>query len=60
MASISSPVTSHSGYNAYNASFYEGLQDLGIPVSVQTFLWQQILPFVKPKLGKLHETSCMV
>lgn len=54
---ISSPATPATGYNA---AFFEGLQDLGIPVSVQTFLWQQILPFIKPKLGKLHETSCMV
>lgn len=38
----------------------EGLQDLGVPVPVQTFLWQQIAPFIRPKLGKLHEASCMV
>ncbi|XP_058983125.1 protein unc-80 homolog isoform X2 [Musca domestica] len=37
----------------------DGLQDLGLPVSVQTFLWQQIAPFIRPKLGKLHEASCM-
>lgn len=37
----------------------EGLQDLGVPVPVQTFLWQQIAPFIRPKLGKLHEASCM-
>ena len=38
----------------------DGLQDLGLPVSVQTFLWRQIAPFIRPKLGKLHEASCMV
>lgn len=37
-----------------------GLQDLGLPVPVQTFLWRQIIPFIRPKLGKLHEASCMV
>ncbi|XP_030370602.1 protein unc-80 homolog [Scaptodrosophila lebanonensis] len=37
----------------------DGLQDLGLPVSVQTFLWRQIAPFIRPKLGKLHEASCM-
>jgi hypothetical protein len=38
----------------------DGLQDIGVPVPVQTFLWRQIAPFVRPKLGKLHEASCMV
>lgn len=38
----------------------DGLQDLGLPVSVQTFLWRQIAPFIRPRLGKLHEASCMV
>lgn len=41
-------------------SFDDGLQDLGIPVPVQTFLWGQIAPFIRPKLGKLHEAACMV
>lgn len=38
----------------------DGLQDLGLPVPVQTFLWGQIAPFIRPKLGKLHEAACMV
>ncbi|XP_049304950.1 protein unc-80 homolog [Bactrocera dorsalis] len=37
----------------------DGMQDLGLPVSLQTFLWRQIAPFIRPKLGKLHEASCM-
>ncbi|EDW38859.1 GL13705 [Drosophila persimilis] len=37
----------------------DGLQDLGLPVSVQTFLWRQIAPFIRPKLGKLHESTCL-
>ncbi|KAJ6637292.1 Protein unc-80 like [Pseudolycoriella hygida] len=37
----------------------DGLQDLGLPVPVQTFLWGQIAPFIRPKLGKLHEATCM-
>lgn len=43
-----------------NAPMDDGLQDLGLPVPVQTFLWRQIAPFIRPKLGKLHEASCMV
>lgn len=38
----------------------DGLQDSGLPVPVQTFLWRQITPFIRPKLGRLHEASCMV
>lgn len=38
----------------------DGLQDLGLPVPVQTFLWGQIAPFIRPKLGKLHEATCQV
>lgn len=38
----------------------DGLQDLGIPVPIQTFLWGQLAPFIRPKLGKLHEAACMV
>lgn len=38
----------------------DGLQDLGLPVPVQTFLWGQIAPFIRPKLGKLHESACTV
>lgn len=38
----------------------DGLHDLGIPVPIQTFLWGQIAPFIRPKLGKLHEAACMV
>ena len=43
-----------------NTPVEDGLQDLGLPVPVQTFLWRQIAPFIRPKLGKLHEASCMV
>lgn len=41
-------------------AFEDGLLDLGVPVQVQIFLWRQIAPFIRPKLGKLHEASCMV
>lgn len=44
-----------------NHALDDGLQDLSrLPVPVQTFLWRQIAPFVRPKLGKLHEANCMV
>lgn len=38
----------------------DGLQDLGLPVPIQTFLWGQIFPFIRPKLGKSHEAYCTV
>lgn len=38
----------------------DGLQDLNLPVSIQIFLWGQIAPFIRPKLGKLHEAACQV
>lgn len=41
-------------------AYDDGLQDLGVPMSVQTFLWGQIAPFIRPKLGKLHEAACQV
>lgn len=44
-----------------NHAMDDGLHDLSrLPVPVQTFLWRQIAPFVRPKLGKLHEANCMV
>lgn len=53
-------MTSNDCHNNNNTAMDEGLQDLGLPVPVQTFLWRQIAPFVRPKLGKLHEASCIV
>lgn len=44
-----------------NHNLDDGFQDFNrLPVPVQTFLWRQIAPFVRPKLGKLHEANCMV
>lgn len=37
-----------------------GLQDLDVPTPIQTFLWSQTAPFVRPRLGKLHEAACQV
>lgn len=31
-----------------------------IPIPVQIFLWRQTTPFVRPRLGKVHDASCMV
>ncbi|XP_072929178.1 protein unc-80 homolog [Epargyreus clarus] len=30
-----------------------------IPIPVQIFLWRQITPFVRPRLGKVHDAACM-
>ncbi|XP_056632405.1 protein unc-80 homolog isoform X2 [Diorhabda sublineata] len=35
------------------------LADNALPIPIQIFLWKQVSPFVRPKLGKLHEASCM-
>jgi UNC80 N-terminal len=44
-----------------NHGLDDGMHDLSrLPVPVQIFLWRQIAPFVRPKLGKLHEANCMV
>ncbi|KAL0270475.1 UNVERIFIED_CONTAM: hypothetical protein PYX00_007876 [Menopon gallinae] len=37
----------------------DNLQDQALPLPIQIFLWRQISPFIRPKLGKLHEASCM-
>ncbi|XP_035727928.1 protein unc-80 homolog isoform X9 [Vespa mandarinia] len=34
------------------------LNEHTLPIPVQTFLWQQLRPFIRMKLGKLHEASC--
>ncbi|XP_023210931.1 protein unc-80 homolog [Centruroides sculpturatus] len=33
--------------------------ELSVPLPIQTFLWRQTSPFIRPKFGKLHESSCM-
>uniref|UniRef100_A0A8D8WIK8 Protein unc-80 homolog n=1 Tax=Cacopsylla melanoneura TaxID=428564 RepID=A0A8D8WIK8_9HEMI len=39
-------------------SFHDWFNEQTIPIPIQTFLWQQTTPFIRPKLGKLHEASC--
>ncbi|XP_071534011.1 protein unc-80 homolog isoform X8 [Panulirus ornatus] len=34
-------------------------EELAVPLPIQTFLWRQSSPFIRPKLGKLHEATCM-
>ncbi|XP_064639472.1 protein unc-80 homolog [Lineus longissimus] len=33
--------------------------DQTVPLPIQTFLWRQTSPFIRPKLGKLCEASCV-
>ncbi|XP_072743186.1 protein unc-80 homolog isoform X2 [Anoplolepis gracilipes] len=33
-------------------------QEQPLPIPVQMFLWRHIRPFIRAKLGKLHEASC--
>ncbi|EFN65650.1 Uncharacterized protein KIAA1843 [Camponotus floridanus] len=35
-----------------------GIQEHPLPIPVQMFLWRHIRPFIRAKLGKLHEASC--
>lgn len=35
-------------------------EDHIVPVPIQAFLWGQTCPFIRPKLGKLHEATCVV
>ncbi|XP_025991095.1 protein unc-80 homolog isoform X7 [Solenopsis invicta] len=35
-----------------------GTQEYPLPAPVQMFLWSKIRPFIRAKLGKLHEASC--
>ncbi|GAB1863584.1 hypothetical protein CAJAP_04663 [Camponotus japonicus] len=37
-----------------------GIQEHPLPIPVQMFLWRHIRPFIRAKLGKLHEASCTV
>ncbi|KAK2588606.1 hypothetical protein KPH14_006375 [Odynerus spinipes] len=34
------------------------LNEQPLPIPVQMFLWRQLRPFIRMKLGKLHEASC--
>ncbi|XP_026299999.1 protein unc-80 homolog isoform X10 [Apis mellifera] len=34
------------------------VQEQALPIPVQMFLWRQLRPFIRAKLGKLHEASC--
>uniref|UniRef100_UPI00358FE682 protein unc-80 homolog n=1 Tax=Myxine glutinosa TaxID=7769 RepID=UPI00358FE682 len=38
---------------------HEGQADSGIPLPIQTFLWRQTSAFIRPKLGKQYEASCV-
>lgn len=46
--------------NERKQSIDNSLTDQCLPIPIQIFLWKQVCPFVRPKLGKLHEASCMV
>ncbi|XP_049834730.1 protein unc-80 homolog isoform X4 [Schistocerca gregaria] len=41
------------------ASLDDSYDDQALPIPIQLFLWRQLGPFIRPKLGKLHEASCM-
>ncbi|KAF3422952.1 hypothetical protein E2986_11048 [Frieseomelitta varia] len=35
------------------------VQEQALPIPVQMFLWRQLRPFIRAKLGKVHEAACM-
>ena len=35
-------------------------EEFAVPIPIQTFLWRQTCPFIRPRLGKLHEATCVV
>ncbi|XP_046393341.1 protein unc-80 homolog [Ischnura elegans] len=41
------------------SSYDDSFNDQALPIPIQIFLWRQTSPFIRPKLGKLHEASCM-
>ncbi|XP_066993860.2 protein unc-80 homolog [Anabrus simplex] len=41
------------------SSLDDSYNDQALPIPIQIFLWRQLSPFMRPKLGKVHETSCM-
>lgn len=36
------------------------INDDNIPIAVQLFLWKQTTPFMRPRFGKVHESTCTV
>ncbi|CAG7787075.1 unnamed protein product [Allacma fusca] len=34
-------------------------EEFAVPIPIQTFLWRQTCPFIRPRLGKLHEATCV-
>ncbi|XP_071051603.1 protein unc-80 homolog isoform X3 [Onthophagus taurus] len=44
--------------NGRRMSYDTLITDQILPIPIQIFLWKQISPFIKPKLGKVHEASC--
>ncbi|XP_035712762.1 protein unc-80 homolog isoform X4 [Folsomia candida] len=34
-------------------------EDFAVPIPIQTFLWRQTCPFIRPRLGRLHEATCV-
>ncbi|KAE8738059.1 hypothetical protein FOCC_FOCC016467, partial [Frankliniella occidentalis] len=40
------------------SSLEDSYNDQTLPIPIQTFMWHQISPFIRPKLGRAHEASC--
>ncbi|CAH2006084.1 unnamed protein product [Acanthoscelides obtectus] len=47
------------GKETNNTQCSRDVTDDVLPIPIQIFLWKQVSPFVRPKLGKHHEASCV-
>ncbi|XP_064072419.1 protein unc-80 homolog isoform X1 [Vanessa tameamea] len=36
----------------------DSIDDDNVPIAVQLFLWRQTTPFMRPRFGKVHESTC--
>jgi hypothetical protein len=53
-------VEEESSSDATHSHNRENDEEYAVPIPIQTFLWRQTCPFIRPKLGKLHEATCVV
>ncbi|CAG9579717.1 unnamed protein product [Danaus chrysippus] len=45
--------------NSKNNNDEDPNTDDHIPIAVQIFLWRQTTPFMRPRFGKVHDSTCM-
>ncbi|OQR73101.1 protein unc-80-like, partial [Tropilaelaps mercedesae] len=48
------PLGGHPPYDTFNEP-----DELAVPLAIQTFLWRQTSPFIRPKMGRSYDSSQM-